>query len=217
MKIQGKVSVEVSVVEIKELIAAGQWNQFVDGICGGVADAPVLTARQERKVKRVEEDTYKPSKAKKVIPAPVRTKEVEAPVAPAKDFWVELNAHFGKITFSSDEVKEAAFAELNKIARPVLTQEEADAHIKAIRLTVAPLIEQARAAVEEEAMAEAQAEEEQEAFDIVMDTFDAPEDEVKEVIAKTRPLVLEANELPAGVLDEQPLVASFDEVIECPE
>ena len=93
MLIQGKVSVDVNVIEIKELIQADAWVKFVDGLSDGTA---VLTARQERKVKRVSENKYKQaSKTKeqaatsieescKAVPATPITTKVEKVEAVSK-------------------------------------------------------------------------------------------------------------------------------------
>ena len=80
MKIQGKVSVDVNVIEIKELIQAKVWTEFVDGLSDGTA---VLTARQERKVKRVSENKYKQaSKTKEQAATSIEESCKAVPVTP---------------------------------------------------------------------------------------------------------------------------------------
>ena len=80
MLIQGKVSVDVNVIEIKELIQADAWVKFVDGLSDGTS---VLTARQERKVKRVSENKYKQASKTKEPVTPIE-KSFEAAVKQEK-------------------------------------------------------------------------------------------------------------------------------------
>lgn len=72
MKIEGKVNVEITVPEIKELIDQQAWTEFVDGI--SVEGTTATTARQERKVRRIKESKYK-SKAKTEKSSEVKSEE----------------------------------------------------------------------------------------------------------------------------------------------